>query len=342
VVTEPDGAVLEVTGLDGDWYRITLSPDMVADPNAPRTVYVWASLVSPVMGAITGPQGVPTSLPPPPPQPEPLPAGEYVGAPPALAQGPRTPAASDTLPKSVRVTEASTPLRTGPGVTYPIVITEAAGAVLEVTGRDGDWYRIALSPDMVADPNAPRTVYVLARLVETAQTDSGVQGVAALRQIPRSPPPPVGGSLATSTTGHEALLGGHAVLDYDPAVWTRTTPEQPGSFQLAYLAGGISAKVITDRQIQLEKIADIELDGVKKTDPQAHLIDRGFETLNGRKLATFQILASAGGVETWYYEQCYSDSAGTIEIVGVTASNLAQQAGPIIDKLVDGLRIVRK
>jgi hypothetical protein len=328
VITEAAGTVLELTGRDGDWYRITLSPDMVADPNAPRTVYVLARLVSPAMGSITTPQGIPPWQPPPP----------------AIAQGLRTQAANETLPKSVRVVDASTPLRTGPGVTYPIVLTEAAGAVLEVTGRNGDWYRIALSPDMVADPDAPRTVYVLARLVETVQTNSGMQGAVSLRQIPNSPQqPPVGGSMPTPTTGHEVLLGGHVVLDYDAGVWTRTTPEQPGSFQLTYLAGDISARVITEgRQIQLDKIADIELASIKQTDPKAHLIDRGFETVNGRKMATFQILASAGGIESWYYERCYSDSAGTIEIVAVTASDLAQQAGPIIDKLVDGLRIVRK
>src|SRR5580693_4152451 len=84
-----------------------------------------------------------------------------------IAQGVRPQATSEALPKTVRVVEAATPLRTGPGVTYPIVVTEAAGAVLDVTGRDGDWYRITLRPDVVADPNAPRTVYILARLVSS-------------------------------------------------------------------------------------------------------------------------------------------------------------------------------
>jgi hypothetical protein len=250
----------------------------------------------------------------------------------ALAQGQRTQTADSSLPKSVRVLDAATPLRTGPGVTYPIVVTEAAGAVLEVTGRDGDWYRITLSPDMVSDPNAPRTVYVLARLVSTV-----MGSINTPQGIPTSQPPP------PPQPESEVLLGGHFVLDYDAGVWTRTALEQPGSFQLAYRNGDISARVMSGRsQIQLDKIADIELASIKQTDPTAHLIDRGFETVNGRKMATFQILASAGGIESWYYEQCYSDSTGTVEIVGITAFGLAQQAGPVLDKLVDGLRIVRK
>src|SRR5579863_4823693 len=81
-----------------------------------------------------------------------------VSVPPAFAQGSRPQATSEALPKSVRVVEAATPLRTGPGVTYPIVVTEDAGTVLEATGREDDWYRITLSPGMVADSNAPRTV----------------------------------------------------------------------------------------------------------------------------------------------------------------------------------------
>ena len=135
MVTEPDGAVLEVTGRDGDWYRIALSPDMVADPAAPRTVYVLARLVSSAMGSSSSPQGVPAS-------------GLMArSSPTPLVQ----PSSAPTSP-SVSVVDAATPLRTGPGVTYPIVIAEAAGAVLDVTGHDGDWYRIALGPDMVADP----------------------------------------------------------------------------------------------------------------------------------------------------------------------------------------------
>jgi uncharacterized protein YgiM (DUF1202 family) len=278
---------------------------------------------------------------------------------PALVQGSGTQNLSPALPKSVRVVEAATPLRTGPGVTYPIVVTEGAGTVLEVTGRDGDWYRITLSPDLVADPKAPRTVYVLARLVSSVMGSiASPQGIPTFEPSPApqaqsaqstaysSPPPPVQPSNAPtspSLSGHEALLGGHAILDYDASKWTRSTVEgEPNSFQLTNSTGDLSVKVVTSRlQVSLDKVPDLELASTQKTDPRARIIDRRFEKVNGVRMGSFQMLATVSGVEFWYYTRYYSDTNGTIEVIGYTASNPIQQVGPVFDKVLDGLRIVR-
>ena len=329
VVTEAAGTVLEVTGRDGDWYRITLSPDVVADSNAPRTGYVLARLVSSATRSTTTPQGIPTSQPPEPPQ------------------------------TQARVVDAATPLRTGPGVTYPIVVTEDAGTVLEVAGQDGDWYRITLSPDMVADPNAPRTVYVLARLVSSV-----IGSIPTPQGIPTSEPPPPpqtpsapfpaqssrpprvqpsNGPTSQGVPRHEALLGGHAVLDYDASAWTRSTVEgEPNSFQLTNSTGDLFVKVVTSRsQVSLDKIPDLELVSMQKADPKARIIDRRFEQVDGVRMGSFQVLATVSGVEFWYYTRYYSDANGTIEVIGHTASSLIQQAGPVLDQVLDGLHIVR-
>jgi uncharacterized protein YraI len=326
VVTEAAGAVLEVTGRDGDWYRITLSRDTVANANAPRTVYVLARLVSSLIGSAATPQGSPTSQQPPQPQ--------------------------------SRVVEAATPLRTGPGVTYPIVVTEVVGTVLEVTGRAGDWYRITLSPDMVADQNAPRTVYVLARLVSSVMgsipTPQGIpteepslapQAQSASLTAQSSPPPPEPTDAPTSpdVPEHEALLGGHAILDYDASNWTRSAVDgEPNSFQLTNSTGDLVVKVVTSRvQVSLDKISDLELASMQKADPKARIIDRQFENVNGVRMGSVQVLATVNGVELWYYTRYYSDANGTVELIGHTASSLIQQAGPVFDKVLDGLRIVR-
>jgi hypothetical protein len=257
-----------------------------------------------------------------------------VSVPPAFAQGSRPQATTAGLPKSVRVVEAATPLRTGPGVTYPIVVTEAAGTVLEVTGRDGDWYRITLRPDMVVDPNAPRTVYVLARLVSsTMGSIPNPQGIPT-SQTPQPPPP---------QAQSEALLAGHAILEYDASKWRRSTVEgEPDSFQLTNSTGDLFVKVVTSRfQVSLDKIPDVELASTQKADPKARIIDRGFEKVNGVRMGSFQVLATVSGVECWYYTRYYSDANGTIKVIGYTAADLIQQAGPVFDKVVDGLHIVR-
>ena len=267
---------------------------------------------------------------------------------PAFAQGSQTPATTPAPPKSVRVVDAATPLRTGPGVTYPIVVTEAAGTVLEVTGRDGDWYRITLSADMVADPNAPRTVYVLARLVSSVMGSiTNPQGIPTSQLTAASSPAsldqPFNASTSPSVPAHEALLGGHAIFDYDASKWTRSAVEgEPNSFRLTNSTGDLFVKVVTSRlQVSLDKVPDAELASTQKTDPKARIIDRRFEKVNGVRMGSFQMLATVSGVEFWYYTRYYSDANGTVEVIGYTASNPIQQLGPVFDQVLDGLRIVR-
>ena len=103
----------------------------------------------------------------------------------------------------------------------------------------------------------------------------------------------------------EALLGGHATLDYDASAWTRSTIEgEPNSFQLINLTGEFIVKVVTSRlQVSLDKIPDLELASTQKTDPKARIIDRRFDKVNGvmRGMGTFQMLATVNGVESPQY-----------------------------------------
>jgi len=80
---------------------------------------------------------------------------------------------------------------------------------------------------------------------------------------------------------------------------------------------------------------------MQKTDSKARIIDRQFEKVNGVRMGSFQVLATVSGVESWYYTRYYSDANGTIKVIGYTAADLIQQAGPVFDKVLDGLHIVR-
>jgi hypothetical protein len=106
------------------------------------------------------------------------------------------------------------------------VLTVAAGTLLDVTGRDGDWYRISLSADTAPDAKSPRTVYVLARLVEPTKTDSATSPPVAPAQRTQepapTPPPPQAGqgdvSRTQSTQPADAAKG--RPLQFDDAKLT--------------------------------------------------------------------------------------------------------------------------
>src|SRR6185437_7791206 len=88
---------------------------------------------------------------------------------------------------------------------------------LDVVGREGDWYRISLSADIAPNPNTPRTVYVLARLVEPVKGAQALVATAAPPQTSaaaasqRCDQPPT----APVTTEHQQATSSRAMVASD-------------------------------------------------------------------------------------------------------------------------------
>ena len=126
------------------------------------------------------------------------------------------------LPSVVRVLARATPLRTGPSVTNPTALTVDEGTLLDVVGKEGDWYRISLSADIAPNPTTPRTVYVLARLVEPVRgaqasvaTAAPAQTSAAASQRSDQPPTaPVTTEHQRATPSSRALVSSDASLGW--------------------------------------------------------------------------------------------------------------------------------
>jgi hypothetical protein len=79
---------------------------------------------------------------------------------------------ASALAGTVRVLDNSTPVRVRPNADSDIVSKLASGTLLEANGREGDWLRVTISPEL----NGVRTGYVLARLVEpVVERDTAVQ-----------------------------------------------------------------------------------------------------------------------------------------------------------------------
>lgn len=102
-------------------------------------------------------------------------------------QGSATATSAPSIGK-VRVLEPNTPLRSGPGAATQSVVLVAADTVLEVVGRDGEWYQVSLPADMAPKVKSPRTAYVLARLVEVVSADGSRARLASLNENVQSLP----------------------------------------------------------------------------------------------------------------------------------------------------------
>lgn len=139
------------------------------------------------------------------------------------------------------------------------------------------------------------------------------------------------------------LLKGHAVLQFDPA-W-RADPSvktEAGAFQYVHSSGEVFMKVVSERiQIGLEKLAEIGVANVLKVDAAAKTTRRGPRRVNGLDMVFREVEATIDDVPLTFYIHYYSDTAGSIQLVGWTGRSLIGEHRSLIDQFVSGFEVAR-
>jgi hypothetical protein len=140
-----------------------------------------------------------------------------------------------------------------------------------------------------------------------------------------------------------SLLQDHATVRYDSTQWKGKKSDEPGIYDFQYSAGDLWLRVITERlEIPMESMADIMLANAKSVDPNAKIVRRGSRTVNGLRMLFLEIEGSTSGVPFSYYEHYYSDSFGTIQIVGWTGRSLLNEYRDTIERMVSGFEVRRR
>ena len=88
--------------------------------------------------------------------------------------------------QTARARIADTPIRSEATLTAAVIATVKEGDPIDVVDMQGDWYRV-LVPDA---QGKPRVGYVMAWLIETANTAESPRATPALAQGPPTPPTP--------------------------------------------------------------------------------------------------------------------------------------------------------
>jgi hypothetical protein len=140
--------------------------------------------------------------------------------------------------------------------------------------------------------------------------------------------------------GNEASLTvlRRTTLRYDRRDWT-TEAVESGITQFTHRSGEVWARVIAERvEIPITRMEDVALGNAREADPNARVIRRGTRTVNGMKMMFLEIDATVEHVPVRYYGHYYSDSSGTVQIIGWTSRNLIEEHRPLIENFVSGFQ----
>ena len=137
------------------------------------------------------------------------------------------------------------------------------------------------------------------------------------------------------------LLEGNIVVRFSPSEWL----EQPADnahidVQYQHRSGELIVAIDAERlEIPASNVPDVTLEGVRDADPNASILRRGVRTVNGISVTYWEHAATIDGIKFTYLGHSYSNSNGTIQIVGGTTTNLFEEHRSTIENFVAGLEV---
>jgi hypothetical protein len=92
-------------------------------------------------------------------------------------------------------------------------------------------------------------------------------------------------------------------------------------------------------ELTFEYMEEAILANMKSVDSNAEITEKGFRTVNDAELMWAYAEAETDGLKLTFYYHIYTGSAGSIQVVAWTTSNIFERRIMIIDELIAGLRV---
>src|SRR5947208_3165719 len=120
-----------------------------------------------------------------------------------------------------------------------------------------------------------------------------------------------------------SLLKGAFELTYDPKKWKADATSEPGTTQLVHMSGDAYVKVITERlEVETAHLKDVALKNAANVTPDVQIVGEWWRSVNGMKTLLLQYSGSTSGIKFTFFNQMYSDRAGTVQLAAWTGTNL--------------------
>ncbi len=159
---------------------------------------------------------------------------------PTATDTPASPTYTPTLEPPAVVVRANANIRSGPGVTYPVIGGTRAGDRLSVTGRFSDWWQVAF---------AGRTGWIWGALVAPNAAAAQAPGMTDIPSPPPSPtslPPTVAPTAAPPPLGSSAPLPDLVVLGLDTQYPVRARVVQGWDYEFVDLSATYDIVIYRD------------------------------------------------------------------------------------------------
>ncbi|MXZ75090.1 MAG: YbjN domain-containing protein [Gemmatimonadetes bacterium] len=141
------------------------------------------------------------------------------------------------------------------------------------------------------------------------------------------------------------LLNGNFVVRYNRSDWIERPEGAEANVDIDMVYQHSSSEVFVAvaanrMQIPIETLPDLALDDIRSVFPDAEMTNRGFRTVNGLESVYWEHTLTTSGVKFSYVSHAYSNSNGTLRIIGWTTPNLIEVHRSTIESFVAGLEVI--
>lgn len=139
-----------------------------------------------------------------------------------------------------------------------------------------------------------------------------------------------------------ALVRGAFELSYDPGKWKPQAIDEPNVVQLVHSSGDAHVKVIAERlEIDPGQLSEVALSNARSASPDVEIVTESWRTINGLRTLVLRLNGTTNGIRFSFYNQMYSDQAGTVQLAGWTGANLFDEYRRDFLELFAGFRKLR-
>lgn len=139
-----------------------------------------------------------------------------------------------------------------------------------------------------------------------------------------------------------ALVRGAFELTYDPGKWKPQAIDEPNVVQLVHASGDAYVKVIAERlEIDPGHLSDVALSNARSASPDVRIVTESWRSTNGLRTLVLRLDGTTNGIRFSFYNQMYSDRAGTVQLAGWTGANLFDEYRRDFLELFAGFRKLR-
>ncbi len=137
------------------------------------------------------------------------------------------------------------------------------------------------------------------------------------------------------------LLDNATSIRFSPTEWFEQPPDSTDiTKQYVHVSGEVFVALIAERsQIPIDRMPELALQNMQREDSSAQITTSGYRTVNDVRVAFAEISASPNSIPATFLGHFYSDSAGTVQIIGWTTRNLFDEHKSTIEQFAAGLEV---